>query len=249
VKKPVWLVTLFGLAALLAACGGGGGSSAPTVTGVTVSTPSLSMNGGSSQVISAVVTGTGAFSTAVTWTLESGAGTLSNPTSTGVTFTAPASSTASTSVVRATSVQDSSQSGAISLTLQPAPPASSITSVSLNASTLNLLVSGTSLLTATVSGTGAFDPSVTWVIEAGGVGTLSNTTGNSVTYQAPATGLGKVVRITATSVQDAAKGQTVFLGLHPNRSSIAAGGYAAFVEIHRVARVRWCSSSFKCRWT
>jgi Regulator of chromosome condensation (RCC1) repeat len=225
-NNQVRIIVLSVLAALLSACGGGGGP-APIVTGVVVSAPSLSMNGGSSQTIFAVVTGTGAFNNAVTWTLESGPGTLSSPTSMGVTFTAPTSSTAATSVIRATSVQDPSQSGSISLSIQPGSPTSSIMGVSLDASKLNLRAAETSLLTVTVSGTGAFDPSVTWTIEAGGVGTLSSTTGGSVTYQAPTSSLGKVVRITATSVQDASKLQTIFLGLHPNHSSVAAGGVHA----------------------
>jgi alpha-tubulin suppressor-like RCC1 family protein len=65
---------------------------------------------------------------------------------------------------------------------------------------------------------------VIWAIESGGAGTLSSTTGNTVFYQAPASSFGRVVRITATSVQDLGQKKTIFISVNPRKASIAAGG-------------------------
>jgi alpha-tubulin suppressor-like RCC1 family protein len=220
-KKQCWIPLVL---MALAACGG---ISAPTIDGVALSAPNLNMTAGSSQTISASVSGTGAFNQAVTWTLESGSGTLSAPTSSSVAFNAANLSSSSTTVIRASSVADPSKFGSITFNIAASTPTSSITGVNITASKVNVRASESTTLTAQVTGSGAFDNSVTWAIKAGGVGSLSSSTASSVTYFAPSSSLAKVVQITASSVQDPTKQQTIFLGLHPNQPTIAAGGFHA----------------------
>ncbi len=217
------IILLLLIPAFLIACGG---NSQPisAILSVEVNAPNPNMNAGASQTISATVNGTGAFNPAITWTLKSGTGTLSNQTNSSVTFNAPVLSTASTSIVRATSVQDSSKFDSVTLNIAASPANSSIAGVSIAASKVNVRAAESTTLTATVTGTGAFNNAVNWAIKAGGVGSFSSSTGSSVTYLAPSSSSGKVVQITASSVQDPTKQYTIFLGLHPNQPTIAAGG-------------------------
>lgn len=223
VKSIIFLLLI---PAFLIACGG---NSQPisAILSVEVNAPNSNMNAGASQTISATVNGTGTFNPAITWTLESGTGTLSNQTNSSVTFKAPSLNSLSTTVVRAVSLQDPSKFASVTLNIAANPANSSIAGVSIAASKVNVRASESTTLTATVTGTGAFDNSLTWAIKAGGVGSLSNSTGSSVTYLAPSSSLGKVVQITASSVQDPTKQSTLFLGLHPNQPTIAAGGFHA----------------------
>jgi alpha-tubulin suppressor-like RCC1 family protein len=218
------IIFLLLIPVFLIACGG---NSQPisAIVSVTLSAPSANMNAGASQTISATVTGTGAFDQAITWTLVSGTGTLSNQTNSSVLFTAPVSNTASTSLVRATSVQDPSKFDSVTFNIAASTPTSSITGVSITASKVNVRASESTTLTGLVTGTGAFDNSLTWAIKAGGVGSLSSGTGSSVTYLAPSASSGGVMQITASSLQDPLKQKTIFLGLHPTRATISAGGF------------------------
>jgi len=109
-------VRRFGLIFLLvnviwfAACGGSGGS---TVTSISVScSPSTVGSGGTSQC-SAFVSGTGNFSTGVTWSTSAG-----SITSSGL-LTAPTVTTSTTVTVTATSTQNTSVSGSANVTVTP----------------------------------------------------------------------------------------------------------------------------------
>jgi alpha-tubulin suppressor-like RCC1 family protein len=102
--------------------------------------------------------------------------------------------------------------------------APTVTDVSITASKVAMRESDSSLLTATVTGNSVLNTDVTWAIEAGGVGSLSSNTGNVVKYYAPNSSFGRVVRITATSVQDPTKARTIFFSVNPVKASIAGGG-------------------------
>jgi alpha-tubulin suppressor-like RCC1 family protein len=102
-------------------------------------------------------------------------------------------------------------------------PSGSISSIGLGATKVVLKASEATVLNATVTGTGAFNNAVTWAIENGGGGTLSSSTGGSVTYTAPNKPLGAAVRVTVSSVQDPSQKKTIFLGVHPQRPSMTAG--------------------------
>lgn len=97
----------------LAACsGGGGGNPSPTITGVNVSCQPSTIQVNQTSKCSASVTGTGAFNSAVSWSVDNGSVDESG------NYTAPASST--TANVKATSVEDTTKSGSGQITVNPA---------------------------------------------------------------------------------------------------------------------------------
>jgi dienelactone hydrolase len=140
----------------------------------------------------------------VTWSISpaSGAGTLSNVTSTSVSYNTPASAPASELlvIITATSVADSTKSGAGSFFVEPI-------TVSISPSSATVQAGGSQSFTSTV----ASDPTnggVTWSISpTTGAGTLSNMTGTSVTYHAPADAPASnlTATLTGTSVTDPSK--------------------------------------------
>jgi hypothetical protein len=138
-----------------------------------------------------------------------------------VTFTAPTLAIATSTIVRATSVQDPNKWGEITLNINAS--LSKIAGVSIGASLVALREAETSTLVASVTGTGAFDNAVTWAIETGGAGSLSSNTGQTVTYTAPTTSFGQGVRIMASSVQDPTKRETLFVSINPIKASIQGG--------------------------
>jgi Protein of unknown function (DUF3443) len=107
----------------LAACGGGssgGGGNTSTITSVTAScTPSTVTSGQTSQC-SATVSGTGNFSSAVTWSAN--AGQISSAGS----LTAPIVSGNTSVTVTATSTQDSSKAGMAMETVTPTAAANNV---------------------------------------------------------------------------------------------------------------------------
>jgi Bacterial Ig-like domain (group 2) len=114
-KQRIRLLTIaVCLAAWQVACsGGGGGSIQPpppsTITSVTVSPATASVEEGKTETFTAAVTGTGNYSSSVTWTAS--AGTIS---SSGI-FTAPG--TPGTVTVTATSTQDKTKTGTAAVTV------------------------------------------------------------------------------------------------------------------------------------
>ncbi len=106
-----------------AACGGGsgsGGGNTPTITSVTAScTPSTVTSGQTSQC-SAMVSGTGNFSSAVTWSAN--AGQISSAGS----LTAPIVSGSTSVTVTATSTQDTSKAGTATETVTPTAAANNV---------------------------------------------------------------------------------------------------------------------------
>src|ERR1035437_5699248 len=111
----------------MAACGGGG-SGASTITSVTVTcSPSIILYGQTSQC-SATVTGTGSFSSGVTWAASAGTISISG------LFTAPSGGVTSLQVtITATSTQDTSKAGTATVTVNPAQPASNVQPIVVDA--------------------------------------------------------------------------------------------------------------------
>ena len=198
---------------------------APTITAVTASAAATTLNASATTALTATVTGTGAFDGSVTWSIVSGGGTLSATTGSSVTFSAPSAIAASVTVIKAVSTADSSKSANVTVNVNSSTLGSAVTGVTVTATKVAMRESSSSTLQGAITGTGAFDASLTWAIEPGGIGTLSATTGSSVVYTAPSVSAGKVVRITASSVQDATKKRTLFVSVNPMRGSIAAGLY------------------------
>lgn len=88
------------------------------------------------------------------------------------------------------------------------PPAPTITSVSVVASTTTVNEGGSVNLTATVAGTGAFDPSVTWSIVSG-PGSLTVINGSATVFVSPQVSTDVTTIIRATSVADPTKSAQV----------------------------------------
>jgi hypothetical protein len=135
-------VTLLGLA--LSACGSGSGSNGggtppppppPTITSVTVSPQSENVATGASELFTAQVTGTGAFSTNVTWSVNGiSGGNSAYGTIAAEQYTAPATVPNPSNVtITATSVEDPTKSGNSIATIVPAVVLNSITPNSASA--------------------------------------------------------------------------------------------------------------------
>ena len=191
-----------------------------TLTAVTVSAASSTLDAAATTALNATVTGTGAFGTGVNWSIVSGGGALSATTGASVTFTAPSLNASSVTVIRAASVQDPSKSATVKLGINPSPTVSAVT---VTASRVALRESDSTTLTADVTGTGNFNPGVTWSLDPDAVGTLSSTTGNTATYQAPKSSTGRIVRVTATSAQDVSVKRTILVSVNPRQSSMSGG--------------------------
>ena len=125
-RLPSMIATLFGIwfGVLMTACGGSaGGSSTPppvttSITSITVS-PNTGTIGTNVQ-FSAVVAGTGSYSSAVTWSTANPSGSGLSPGTISATglYTTPYPAPALVTVT-ATSVQDTTKSGSINVSLSP----------------------------------------------------------------------------------------------------------------------------------
>jgi hypothetical protein len=172
-----------------------------TITGVTVSAATSTVAGGGTDQMTSNVTGTGSFSTAVTWSIDSGGGSIS----TAGLYTAPAATASDQSIViRATSTQDTSKYGTTTITVPAAAAGSTVTGVSVTGALSTMQGNQTDQLTATVSGTGSFSTGVTWTIQSG-----PGSVNASGLYQAPpATNAAQTAVVKATSTQDTSKSGT-----------------------------------------
>ncbi len=174
----------------------------PTITAVTVSCAATNLQPGQTSQCSATVSGTGSFSSAVTWSAVSG--TVSN---TGL-YTAPSTVPSSGSdTVKATSTPDTTKLGSAKITIT-APAAPTITAVSLACNPSTITTTQTASCTPTVTGTGAFANTVNFSISPTAAGTLNDATvvpsGTPVIFTPATTGANSVT-ITATSTADASK--------------------------------------------
>lgn len=95
------------------ACGGGGSSSNPTITAVTVTCTPTAVQSGQTSQCTAAVTGTGTYTTAVTW------GTTAGTIDSAGLLTAPVVTAGTTITVTAASAQDSSKAGTTTVAVGP----------------------------------------------------------------------------------------------------------------------------------
>ena len=144
-----------------------GSSSVPTVTSVTVSpsTLSLDVNGTKTGNLSATVNGTHSPAQTVTWgTSDSSVATVSNGTVTAVS--------AGTATITATSTVDTTKSGTCTVTVSDSSV--HVTSVALNKNSTSIEVGSKETLTATVSPNNATNKNVTWSSNKTSVATVSS---------------------------------------------------------------------------
>ena len=90
------------------------------ITGINATANPTTIASGATSSLSATVSGTGAFSPAVNWNIESGGGTLSGATGAAVTYTAPSVTADTTVQIKATAAGDSGVSKTVTVTVQPA---------------------------------------------------------------------------------------------------------------------------------
>ncbi|MGA2896202.1 MAG: hypothetical protein ABSE27_01205 [Acidobacteriaceae bacterium] len=169
-----------------------------TITSVAVSAVPASITTAQTATCTAMVQGTGAFSTGVMWSATGGtitSGGVLTPSGVG------------TATCTATSTQDSTKSGSATITVT-APPPPVVTSVSLTCTLSSITDIQTTSCTPTVAGTGAFTNTANLSVTPTTAGTLSATTGVSsgtaVTFTPAFTGAA-VPYITATSTADSTK--------------------------------------------
>ena len=183
---------------------------APTITSVTASCVPVSVQTNATSQCAATVTGTGSYSSTVTWSVGGVAGgnsTVGTITSAGV-YTAPSAVPATNPVsVTATSTQDTTKSGSASVTVTAPAVPPTITSVAASCAPASAQTGKTSQCTATVTGTGSYSSAVTWSVGgvSGGNSTVGTITSAGV-YTAPAAvPATNPVTVTATSTEDATK--------------------------------------------
>lgn len=163
------------------------------VTGISVTPGSASLTAGTTQSLTATLTGRGSYSKTVNWKSSNAA--IASVNANGVvSANAPGSAT-----ITATSAQDSTQSASAAITVTaPAPTPATVTGVTISPSSAALTVGATQTLTSTVSGSGSYSTGVTWK--------SSNSSVASVTSSGLVTALAAgSATITATSTQDTSK--------------------------------------------
>jgi uncharacterized protein YjdB len=170
-----------------------------TVTSVTVSPNSTSVEKGQTQNFSATVSGTNSPSQSVTWNVSGGS--ASSIDASGV-LSVGSGETASTLTVTATSTFDTGKSGSASVTVTTPTP--TVTSVSVSPSTASVQKGNTQNFSATVSGTNSPSQSVTWSVSGGSASSIDASGVLTVGAGETATSL----TVKATSVADNSKNGT-----------------------------------------
>jgi hypothetical protein len=165
----------------LVACGGGSSTTTSTITLVGAGCNPTSITSGQTSQCTASVSGTGNFSSTVTWT-ASGNGTI---TPAGGVFTASTVPFTTQVTITATSTQDSSKTGSTVITVQTA---GTVTGVTASCSPTSIQAGQLTACSAVVTGTGSFSPNVTWTASAGTInpitGVYSNTSPGTYTITA-----------------------------------------------------------------
>ncbi|MGL4349309.1 MAG: beta strand repeat-containing protein [Plesiomonas shigelloides] len=136
-------------------------NSANVISSVVVTAAPLTTTIGNSVNLNATVLGSGVFSQNVLWSIDSGSASLI-PGAANAPTAVLVGSVIGTVVVRATSVDDPTKSGTVSIGVGVVP---AVSSVVLDKTTLTLVVGDTATVDATVLGVGGFDGAVTWAID------------------------------------------------------------------------------------
>jgi Domain of unknown function (DUF1929) len=172
-----------------------GTTPAPTITAVTLSANPTSLTVNQASQLQATVTGTGAFSSAVTLKVLPTTATVTALATGGYEFKATA---AGTYTVTATSTADPTKTATASITVSNVAP--TITGVTLSATPTQVAINQVSQLQATVTGTGAFLNTVNYSSTPTGGTIAASGSGFGFSSGTPGT-----YTITATSAADATK--------------------------------------------
>jgi len=234
----VYFISLLAIAAGIFGCGGGGSNPPPPPAAITVNMnpqPPASIDAGKTTSLTAVVsndsanggvkwsvtcsgTQCGSFSASTT---SSGAATVytappSVPTPASVTITASSVTDSTKSAIATVTI--SAPTAPITVSLNPAPPASLAGGVSAN-------------LTAVVANDDSANAGVTWAVTCGSAqcGSFSPSatpSGTATSYTAPATPpTPATVTVTATSVSDTTKAASASISITAPPPVLADGSY------------------------
>jgi hypothetical protein len=197
------------LSAVVSFIGCGGSASgnvapaAPSVASVTVSCSPMTVNFAGTSQCTPVVSGTGNYDSAVTWSATAGAVDQNG------LFTAPKNATSA--IITAKSKQDSSKLGTATLTL------TTISGVTISCSSTSIENNATDKCFDNVTGAGNFDESVTWSASSGSIDANGN-------FTAPATGTSTTIM--ATSKMDPSKTGSATIALTAPATYLAQSGVA-----------------------
>ena len=114
---------------------------APSITGVTVSPSTATVNKGSTRQFTATVTGTGNYNTAVTWSISGNISRGTTISATGI-LTVDSAENASVLTVTATAVGDTTKSASVVVTVQYVEPAEGVKIISPTADQTITVVEG-----------------------------------------------------------------------------------------------------------
>jgi hypothetical protein len=182
----------------------GSGTVTPTITAVSLTATPTSINTNQTANLQTSVTGTGAFSSAVTLKALPTTATITALATGGYEFK---SATPGTYTVTATSTADPTKTGTTTVTVTSAPPPTpTITAVTLTASPSQVSINQTSQLQVAVTGTGAFSS----VVNLTSIPTGGTITPNGSAYNFTSSTPGTYT-ITATSTADTTKSSSTTL--------------------------------------
>jgi hypothetical protein len=171
----------------------------PTITGISLSVPSTTLQASTTTSLSASATGFGNPDLGIKWSIIGNQGTLSNATGANTTFTAPDVSSATTVQIKAESVQDSSKFALTEFAINPKPEIE----VLVNPTSMTVDAGKTVALSAAVNH--ATNSNVTWSSTSGTL--VPN--GNSVQWTAPMSQVNTTATVTATSIENPNKKTSV----------------------------------------
>ena len=211
-------------------------TSTTTITSVSVSCNPASVATGQTSQCTATVTGTGSYSSAVNWSVNSvqgGNSTVGTSSSSGL-YTAPSTVPSPNPVtVTATSVADTTQSGSASVAITSASVAVAVSPPSATAQTGDTLQFSASV-------TGTTNSAVNWSVNGiGGGNSTVGTISSTGFYTAPATVPSpNTIAVTAASVVGSAVSNSASVLINPACQSPAA----AMTDVNGNATV--CSGGF-----
>jgi hypothetical protein len=173
----------------------------PAITAVTVSPANASVAKGQSRQFSAAVTGTGAYSSAVLWSLSGASSAGTTVSAAGLLAVAP-DETAATLAVTAASAADSAKHGSATVTVA-APPPPAVSSVTVSPAAASVTKGGSRQFSATVTGTGAYSSAVAWTV--GGRRSPQTAISENGLLAVAANETAATLTVTAASLADSAK--------------------------------------------
>ncbi len=218
---------------------------APTISTIEVSSAKTALMSDDSTSLAVVIQGINSPNLSAAW--KASEGKLSQTNGVTTQFTAPSVTKDTQITITATSLQNTSKSATVTLTIAPRLPNSSITDVAISSDATRLAAAATTNISAKVRGTGKFSNLVNWSVVSGS-GTLAASAGNATTFTAPTLSSSSTTVIKATSVQDPSKSATVTVENAASAAPPANSNYQSNLQKIRAARVRNTnldSSSFR----